>query len=179
MTIDHVGLLRAMPEIRVELTKKFAAFRHVTAYARLSDIRSKGLTLRQYAGCPAEVFSELGGTGDHMVCLWPFGAALCPSGTSDPPLMSLAIASGDLPQNIGLDWSYSWDIVTGSRMKLYGNDTPAQFAYRIAYDFGSVASYEVIQADHLFVRCKGQAGDQPLTWTRLQDADDALILQHD
>lgn len=179
MPLNHLTLLRAMPDIRAELMQRFAAFRHITAYTRLNEIRTTGLTLRQYEHCPAEVFSELGATGDHIVCFWPFGAKLSPSGTSEPPLMSLAIAATNLPQRIGLDWSYSWEIVTNSRMQLYSGDTPAQFAYRIANDLGSIVSYEAIGPDHLLVRCKGQAKDQPLAWKPLQQAADAEILQHE
>lgn len=107
----HADLLAGMPAVRAAVTRRYAWFIHVTPIANLTNIRSEGLQPRSDAGPPPEVISALGPAGKNILCLHPLGAKLHPKGTKSPPLVSLAIYFEDLPQRIGLDWSYCWDVV--------------------------------------------------------------------
>jgi len=146
----HLELLNDMSGVRAAVINRYPWLVHVTPAGNLPNIRANGLRPRFDAAPPQEVVTLLGVAGGNIICLHPLGAALCPRGTKQPPLISLAVRGEDIPARIGLDWSYSWEIVQG-RMELHRAMPTTESVQRIAHDLGSIGSCDVIPSNNLRV----------------------------
>ena len=175
--LTHSELLNNMQQVRGVIIKRYSWFIHVTTVKNLSEIRTGQLEPRADAQPKEEVILALGPTGRNILCLHPLGAARVPSGTKYPPLVTLAINSEHLPQKIGLDWSYSWEIVEG-RFELYAELSIERFVSRIAHEFGSIVSYEPIQAKNLRIHTKCAPPTNPSHWPYLLETADELVCRH-
>ncbi len=109
--VTHIALLQNMAAVRTALATRFNSFIHVTPSTNFERIRAEGLMPNRDLRPPQEVVAELGEEAGRILCLHPLGAQLRSAGTKDPPLISIAVCAPDLPVRVGLDWSYSWDIV--------------------------------------------------------------------
>jgi hypothetical protein len=167
-------ILTNMPDVRAAFAARFPAFFHVTAYAYVASIRQHGLRPHKDATAPVDILSEIN-TSD-ILCLRPMGSDLSPIGMAKPPLITLAVISGDLPPRVGLDWSYSYELVRG-RMKLYPNLPLSDFVNAIANELGSIVSYDTVPPESLRVRCV-DCSDDPRTWPHLNSVSDEKILKH-
>jgi hypothetical protein len=82
------------------------------------------------------------------VCLHPVGAALRPHSSKYGRLIRLAVSGADLPDRVGLDWSYDWNLARCIR-----KDSPDKSCNDILFDVarrrGSVAAYDGIPASKL------------------------------
>ena len=124
------------------------------------------------------MLAELGDGARNILCLHPLGAKQQPTGTKEPPFISLAVAAEHLPGRLGLDWSYSWEIVLG-RMQLYSKMPIDEFVVRIADEFGSIGSYDTIPPDRLYVFCHRNLPTHPVGWAPLTTAPQGHVAQHD
>lgn len=170
-------LLEKMPLVRAAVTRRYTWFIHVTSLEKLKSIRGSQLEPRGDANPPPEVASALGDSGRNILCLHPLGARLHPKGTKNPPFASLAIYFEHLPQKIGLDWSYSWDIVVG-RFALHPDLTIDCFVSRIVREFGSLVSYEAVAAINLRVCTMGASPTDPSCWPNLVSTPDDQVYPH-
>jgi hypothetical protein len=130
--------------------------KRVAIYIRVS-------TSKQDMRAPDDVAAVI--QTSKILCLHPVGSTLSPQGMSAAPRMKLSIRSEDLPDRVGLDWSYSYDLVRG-RMELYRDSPLGDFVQTIAQEWGSIVSYDVIPPSNLRVRCKN-SNENPREWPLL------------
>jgi hypothetical protein len=101
-------------------------------------------------------------------------------GEDDPPRVTFAVDASDLPQRMGLDWSYEWP---RQKVELRENaDLPLEafieLAVRLVDKYGSTAAYDGIAPKMLRVFCKCDPPANPLGWSSLNDAQDQNIIRH-
>jgi hypothetical protein len=167
--------LTNMPVVRTALVARFAAFLHSTPFANIDSIRAIGLEPRVDMRAPTDIMEVVGTSA--ILCLHPVGSQLIPGGTKSGSLMTLAIRNEDMPARLGLDWSYSYEQVRG-RMELYREMPIGELTCRIADQWGSVVSYDVILAPILRVRCRDSV-ENPRDWPLLSMVTNEQIIQHD
>jgi hypothetical protein len=175
MTTLH-EIFTNMSGVRDALISRYDWFVHITPLGNLPSIRGDGLTPKSDASPPPEVAKLLGETSRTILCLHPLGAKLKPLGTQSPPFASLAVRASDLPERMGLDWSYSWPLVEG-RMELYSCMPMREFVQRIADEFGSVVSYDAIASARLRVCGQGNSLNDPSNWPMLDETPGDKVLR--
>jgi hypothetical protein len=103
--------------------------------------------------------------------LHPVGAALRPHSSKYGRLIRLAVSGADLPDRVGLDWSYDWNLARCIR-----KDSPDKSCNDILLDVarrrGSVAAYDGILASKLRIWREGLPHD-PAQWPKLDEITDA------
>jgi hypothetical protein len=176
--VTHVELLRDMVTVRRAFVARFKYFIHVTPADNFDAIRAHGLKPCFDSQPPPEVLQELGDDARNILCLHPLGAKLRPTGTKEPPLISLAVAAEHIPGRLGLDWSYSWVIVLG-RMRQHPTMPIGEFVARIADEFGSIISYDPIPPDSLRAFCLRNESAHPLGWAPLTRVPKDQVVQHE
>ena len=159
-----------MVDVRTALLKRFQWFTHLTPLNNFTSIRAGGLSTQERYRPRADVLQQILKEIGHgrSLCLHPVGAALCPDPIDDPPYMKLAICGDNLSDRVGLDWSYSWEIVE-NRMQGYAANYAAEFAVGIAEQFGSIVCYDAVKASRLRVLCQGNGHDDPSSWRSLEE----------
>jgi hypothetical protein len=167
-------------EARNLLLENFAWFTHTTPAANLSSIRSHGLEPRE----PGSVYFPNALVNSRyaraIVCLAPHPIARPWNALRhDPPYTRLALASSDLPTDIGLDWSYQapWNRA-GDLADERPGDADASILVRASIEYGVFVSYRKLEASCLRVFAVGTDINAPGTWPRLADTancDAALI----
>ena len=182
----HADFLDHMDQVRDALKDRWKWVIHATRDENLPGIRSQGLTPKPVlAKTPDEVrnkFSECA----SILLLHPLGAKLCPHPATDPSLVrgvdppsiiSLAAGIDDLPNQVGLDWSYCWECA-----KKYIQEHPdlsiGQLTARLTDKYGSIAVYERMPPRVLRVYCRGDAPADPLGWKGLSEVKDNEIVRH-
>jgi hypothetical protein len=174
----HADLLNDMALLRAALIRKYTCFVHETPDVDIDSIRREGLRTNRDSQAPLDVKTALHLEQVPILCLHPLGAQLRPGGAAstlclqlgqpEPPRVCLAVVAPDLPQRVGLDWSYEWDQQAAS---LEANaDTPlqafAEIALQLVDEFGSVAAYDNIPAIRLRVFCHRDPPANPLRRTK-------------
>ncbi|MGC1180386.1 MAG: hypothetical protein WA884_15540 [Methyloceanibacter sp.] len=164
-------LFERMKAGRDALADKYPWFTHDTALGQLQGIRKEGLLPHAVSSCPSEVINWFGEPGRQIVCLHPVGAALRPHSSKYGRLIRLAVSGADLPDRVGLDWSYDWNLARCIR-----KDSPDKSCNDILLDVarrrGSVAAYDGIPASKLRIWREGLPHD-PAQWPKLDEITDA------
>ena len=171
----HADYVNESGIIRAALISFFGSFIHVTSFHNLNSIRSDGLLPRSDKEAPKEVTEILGKDAGNILCLYPYGAKLNPNGTAEPPFVSFSLAAEDLPNRIGLDWSY---IPSPTMPSEWFGDKIFHAAIYNANEYGSIVSYDAIPADRLRIFCVGDRPTSPLSWRRFIDAEVADIYRY-
>lgn len=187
---SHADLLNAMPPLRTALILRYKWFIHETPEGYINKIRANGLLPNRDAPEPPEVREALRSDHVPILCLHPLGAKLCPGGAAAtlvlplgqdaPPRVSFAVDAPDLPQRIGLDWSYEW---REQENELRANahlppDAFIEIAVQLVDKFGSVAAYDGIAPNKLRVFCNGDPPANPSGWSSLNKVQDKNIVHH-
>lgn len=182
---SHEDILSNMELVHATLIGRYKWFIHTTPEKNITSIRSAGLKPNSDAPAPSEVKIKFAKEVVPILCLHPLGAKLCPKGasstyvsSSNPKLVSFAVSNDHLPHNVGLDWSYAWEIVLG-KLKNYSQPSIEDFIFKIAQEFGSVVSYNAIDPKNLRVFCKSNAPADPMTWEHLNTAVEQDVFRHD
>lgn len=180
----HTEFLKLMPKFRSELFARYKWFIHETPFSNLSGIKEKGLLPMQDARPPEEVSSYFGTADVPILCLHPLGSQLCPRGAEkslvlplgapEPRRVKLAVSARDLPEKIGLDWSYAWDIQK-ARLQLADRERLHVIGCAVAHEFGSIVSYDSISSTLLRICTKPDASIDPSCWRPLNEVDDNEI----
>lgn len=185
---SHADLLNNMPLVQAALVRRYNWFIHTTPETNIGGIREKGLLANRDALAPQEVRMAFETDQVQILCLHPLGAKLWPRGAhstlglslgeDEPKSVSFAIEACDLPQQIGLDWSYDW---RGVEAAIRANDkmTLEELVVHLVNEYGSVAAYHKINPERLRVFCVGNSPTNPLDWKMLNHANDGDILRHD
>lgn len=172
----HADLLTHMPRVHAALTNRYKWFIHTTPEQNLERICREGLRPNRDQRPYPEATAALGEGAGSILCLHPLGARLCPGGAAanlllplgaqGPRRISLALASEDLPNRVGLDWSYDWPGVQ-QRLAQNPNWTVEEAIVNIATEYGSIASYLHIEPNRLRVFCVANQPANPLSWVPL------------
>ena len=161
-------------EIRVRLADGLKWYRHITGRDRLDSIATEGLQRRNpvWDGFKPddEVCAAFGDDAGNIVCLYPFGTFEARPAPSDSGDAILAIHADDLPERIGLDWSYSgvYGKADGVR-QLAPHLSDAEVFVEVVKKRGSVACFDPIPADAIRIWIEGQPTDNPQGWPFLRD----------
>jgi hypothetical protein len=175
--VTHVELIENFDVVRRCLADRFNSFIHVTPFTNFERIRTEGLIPHRDMAPPVEIVEILGARAGEILCLHPLGSARRSAGTKEPPLISLAVLAADLPERVGLDWSYSCEIVIG-RMQLWPQMPIHEFVGRISNEFGSIISYDRIPPEKLRLLCRHDPPTYPLEWQRLAAAERETVTEH-
>ncbi len=151
----HAEFLKLTPKFRLELSANYKWFIHVTPFSNLSGIRANGLLPMQDAHPPGEVESYVGSADVPILCLHPLGSQISPRGAEkslilplgapEPKRIKLAVASRDLPEKVGLDWSYAWEFQK-ARLQSADRERLHVIGCAVAHEFGSIVSYDSISS---------------------------------
>jgi hypothetical protein len=186
----HADLLNNMVLLRAALIQRYKWFIHETPDVKIPDIREVGLRANRDAAAPAEVKEFFGANEVPILCLHPLGAKLCPPAahaTLEEPKIgqrisfaSLAVKACDLPQRLGLDWSYAWNILETTILENTEIPLPelVALAAQLVNEYGSVAAYDTIDPKKIRVLCRGQPPTNPRGWSMLTDAGDENMVRH-
>jgi hypothetical protein len=166
-------LFRNLRSSRDALADSYQWFTHDTPYDRLAKIRRDGLVPHLVSNCPPEVVDRFGECGRKIVYLHPIGAELRPQSSQCPPFFRLGLSGSDLPERVGLDWSYDWTLA-----RIIRDDFHDRSCYDIIREVarrrGSIAAYDRIPASKLRVWKVGLP-DDPAHWPQLADVKDTKI----
>jgi len=164
-----------MQSIREALIKKYRWFLHDSTVDVYDSIKRKGLLPFKpdgYIGdAPDIVLSELGLGSEKIVCLWPLDCSVAGLALSKNHRFRLALNSTDLPNRIGLDWSFphSWNL-RGITKAAYRQKVAADVFVYVVDGTGSVACYDPISPRLLRVCPKGAGlNSDPSKWPPLVD----------
>jgi hypothetical protein len=187
---SHADLLDDMPLLRAALIRKYTCFLHETPEVNINGIRRYGLLANRDAAAPPEVQTALDLQQVPILCLHPLGARLRPRGAAstlclqidqpEPPRVSFAFLAPDLPQRVGLDWSFEWhrqeaELRANEEMPL---EAFVELAVQLVNDYGSIAAYDRIGPECLHVFCNGDPPANPLEWRTLNGARNDEIMRH-
>ncbi|MER9065996.1 hypothetical protein NKH84_05430 [Mesorhizobium sp. M0902] len=179
----NADVLNNMPAFRSELIRRFTWMIHSTPASNLTSIRQLGLVPNQDAPPSPEVRQRFG--HGKIVCLHPLGSKFSPKGAASTitfehgqelKLVSLAIDTRDLPNDLGLDFSYSWQDATNHLAA--STKSAHETAGDIAHMLGSVVSFNTIAPDKIRVFANGSAPASPLTWPPLLCTPDSEVIRH-
>lgn len=180
----HAEFLKLTPKFRLELSAKYKWFIHVTPFSNLSGIRANGLLPMQDAHPPVEVESYLGSADVPILCLHPLGSQISPRGAEkslilplgapEPKRIKLAVASRDLPEKVGLDWSYAWEFQK-DRLQSADRERLHVIGCAVAHEFGSIVSYDSISSTLLRICTKPDVSIDPACWHPLNEVDENEI----
>jgi hypothetical protein len=167
-----VVLFDDMNIVRSAVVSAYEWFTHDTALKHLPLIRKHGLLPHLVNGAPDAVIERLGCAGRHIVCVHPVGADLIPQSSQQRPYVRLAVRVADLPQRVGLDWSYGcWELA-----QIIKDDSPHMTGLDISKAVirrrGSLISYDPIGVSTLRVCCNRDQSYTPAPWPMLADATD-------
>ncbi|MFT5510506.1 MAG: hypothetical protein ACI89J_003600 [Hyphomicrobiaceae bacterium] len=174
--------------IRDALVKKFDWFLHASPPSNICPIRRDGLLPKtpRPAILPVDFDEPYGRAGNsEILCLHPLGSKHLHVGTAGDGASSrvfFAICADHLPESLGLDWSYGWDVQKGRIDSSAEQKTAAEIFTTIADELGSITSYESIPADLLRVCCDDiteavcwPPDSCPGIWPRLTSVEDKDI----
>lgn len=184
----HEDLLNDMDVVKRALIGRYKWLIHVTQEDNLDrpeGIRATGLITHSVTKkTPPEVVRKFGKQDVPITCFNPLGAKGCPRpvtdptaivGVSKPTHISLAVDVSDLPPQVGLDWTYSWNCVE-RYLQNSKNQSIEEIVANLANEYGSVVVYEEIPPDKLRAYCEGNSPTNPLSWMALRKASN--IIRH-
>lgn len=134
-------------------------FLHATGFETLRQICADGFLKPSWPQG-----TKLDGPYREMLCLTPSDSRLHPGTTKYPPIR-LALAAGDLPDDIGLDWSYEPAELID---KLGTNETKLERMMRHILELGCVVSFERIPTRLLRVQTSDV--NDPSSWPLLHES---------
>ncbi|MPR09861.1 hypothetical protein [Microvirga tunisiensis] len=169
---NHRRLLSAegMELARNALLNRFDWFFHTTPVGAIETIRTSGLEPRDPGARPDPVVTEmLGPGGDRILCVRPRGSTVLALG-KEGFLCQLAVEASDLPNRVGLDWSFpnNWHLLD-IYMKEYPEQGIGAIFAEIARATGSVASYDLIPPTTLRIGPARLIDPDPGSWPKLID----------
>jgi hypothetical protein len=183
----HIDLLANMPRVRLALVSRYQWFIHTTPQGNIESIRRYGLRTNRDAAPPPEVIAAIGAHAGAILCLHPLGAKLCPGGANAnlvlgigqeaPKRVSFAIIAEDLPALLGVDWSYTWPLVSHA-LNENPNWSVEEAVLNVANEYGSIALYSPIVPSGLRVFCANNQPANPLSWKMLNAAQTDEIVRH-
>jgi hypothetical protein len=161
---------------RQTVVDHYAWFIHEAPFRYVDDIRRNGQYPRQpFCGLPQSVRDAVQNVSG-IVCLNPVGSQ--PAGASDTgELFRVGLRAADLPERVGLDWSYSdsWALRNISETQI-GSLGKQGALLSVVNDTGSVVSYLPLQPSVLRVCTHGKHGTFPSTWPMLAEVQNDQIV---
>ncbi|MCA0032640.1 hypothetical protein [Mesorhizobium sp. B263B2A] len=170
LSATHIELLTpgGMARARTIVINSHSWFVHVSGLDRLAGLKASGIEPRNPgATIDAVIAAALGDGSGAIVCLRPI-FAFNTRPNRDYPQMLLSISNSDLPQRIGIDWSYpgSWNLVDVKQREAPEMRIDVIFAH-VVQQSGSIASYDLIPAEVVRVWAKGTPENDPSKWPSL------------
>jgi hypothetical protein len=171
MALDiYDELFEAMKAGRNALASSYPWFTHDSSLCKLPKVRKDGLVPHEVSACPPKVLIRLGESGKRIICLHPVSAERCPRSSEYPPFVRLGVSGADLPDRVGLDWSYNWNLA-----RIIREDFPDKprddVLLEVARRMGSIAAYDGIPASKLRIWRQGLPND-PAQWPKLDEIMD-------
>jgi len=160
---------------RQTVVQHYSWLMHEAPFASVNEIREHGIQPRiPYYEIPQIVTNAFGNV-DGIVCLNPVGSR--PAGSSSTEnTFRLGLRAADLPERLGLDWSYpeSWALrnITEAQIEDWGKSGAILY---VVDDTGSIVSYSSVDPSLLRVCTHGKHGKFPSTWPMLTDVNNNQI----
>lgn len=161
-----------MAAAHAALIARYAWFLHVSDTDLFETIQKEGLKPNNPGCAPHALATKSLGTKAHRIlCLRPL-ATLDTTPSRSTSRVALAVDRTDLPNLIGLDWSYGgvWELAN-----IIKADAPQMSAEDVFCEVirrrGSVVCYDGIAPSSLRVRCNGQSANDPATWSELTSVE--------
>ena len=167
---------QGMADARRALLGRFHAFVHVSSFAAINDIRRDGLRPNWPGGAPPNaVYDAIGDSAVSILCLRPLGSSEVIV-SKDPPLCTLAVLGNDLPNRIGLDWSFDgcWSLAHIILETGQGR-SPGDIFVEVATRRGSVVAYDGVPAPLLRVCPLSAPDSDPSVWPPLKSTPNDQI----
>ena len=158
---------RGLAFFRKTIVDHYAWFTHEAPFDRVDGIRKDGLQPRNPGCTVPQIVRKAFGDVNGIVCLNPVGSQGARS-SSTGKLFRVGFRAVDLPQRVGLDWSYpdSSGLRNISRAQIECWGTDGALLY-VVDQTGAVASYCPVRPSLLRVCTHGRQGTFPSTWQML------------
>ena len=172
------------PRVRAAIVCRFKTIIHVSRECHIDSIRIKGLEPRFIISPPIFIREYLSEKEVKILCLHPFGASFWPGMTggalndekaSQSKRITFSFSSENLPDRIGIDWSYYSIPDYGVDWGFNAEDVTVKIADRR----GSIVSYDPVLPQFLRVFVNGASPANPDSWPSLLSVSAADIARHD
>ncbi|HEX2842161.1 hypothetical protein [Hyphomicrobium sp.] len=162
----HQQMLAHMSDMRTALGLRFMWFIHVTLKDNLPGILLEGLQPKTDMAAPDEVVAALGYGASSIICLTPLGTQrVCPP-VKEGKKACLAFFRDDLPERLGLDWSFSY--MTNFAEERSSPHRPIEDIFlELVIQNGTFVSYDSIPPQHLRLFVNGVAPHDVEKWPML------------